>query len=397
MKETPSAVKLGIAHNMLTPEWPTTQKLKVRRRCCASLAACLLLTGVTMASSAGAPPPQDQVTVDNDGSVRVPAFSLPLSIYMSEESKRAYVSSRLSRPVTPASNDAKTLRVGLERKLEPLLARAEVVYPVDVSIENIGGVSAHIVVPRRGIAKQNERRVLINLRGGGMRYGTPSLGLLESMPIAAMMNIKVISVDYRQAPEAHFPAASEDVTAVYTSLLRHYQASNIGLYGCSSGGQLVAMSVAWFAKRHLPPPGAIGIFCSGAEYRIGGDSAFLAAPLIPDPGARVAVPPPRPNPPAMWDDAEYLGNVDWRDPLVSPVRYPESLARFPPTLLITGTRDFAMSSVIYTQAQLVKAGVDAELHVWDGMWHSFFINVDLPESREMYTVVGRFFDAHLGK
>src|SRR6516162_3074987 len=103
MKETPSAVKLGIAHNMLTPEWPTTQKLKVRRRCCASLAACLLLTGVTMASSAGAPPPQDQVTVDNDGSVRVPAFSLPLSIYMSEESKRAYVSSRLSRPVTPAS------------------------------------------------------------------------------------------------------------------------------------------------------------------------------------------------------------------------------------------------------------------------------------------------------
>jgi acetyl esterase/lipase len=46
---------------------------------------------------------------------------------------------------------------------------------------------------------------------------------------------------------------------------------------------------------------------------------------------------------------------------------------------------------------LVKAGVDAELHVWDGLPHAFWYNSDLPESREVYDVIARFFDRHFGK
>jgi len=40
--------------------------------------------------------------------------------------------------------------------------------------------------------------------------------------------------------------------------------------------------------------------------------------------------------------------------------------------------------------------VDTELHVWDGMWHSFFSDPDMPESREAYAVMVRFFDRRLG-
>jgi acetyl esterase/lipase len=73
------------------------------------------------------------------------------------------------------------------------------------------------------------------------------------------------------------------------------------------------------------------------------------------------------------------------------------LARFPPTLLITGTRAYDLSAVVETHRQLVKNGAEAELHLWDGMNHCFFFDVDLPESKEAYAVIARFFGKHLGK
>jgi acetyl esterase/lipase len=55
-----------------------------------------------------------------------------------------------------------------------------------------------------------------------------------------------------------------------------------------------------------------------------------------------------------------------------------------------------MSSAIYTHSQLVKLGVDADLHVWEGLFHGFFYNPDVPESRDAYNVIVKFFDRHLG-
>jgi monoterpene epsilon-lactone hydrolase len=89
--------------------------------------------------------------------------------------------------------------------------------------------------------------------------------------------------------------------------------------------------------------------------------------------------------------------VNENDPLVYPINSPKLLAKFPPSLLITGSRDFAMSSLFQTQRELVKQGVEVELHVWDGVPHSFFTNPDLPESKEVYDVIVRFFDRHLGR
>jgi acetyl esterase/lipase len=73
------------------------------------------------------------------------------------------------------------------------------------------------------------------------------------------------------------------------------------------------------------------------------------------------------------------------------------LAQFPATLLVTGTRDFLASPVIYAHSQLVKAGVDAELHFWEGMDRCFSFYVDLSKSKEMFEVTAKFFNAHLGK
>jgi len=86
-----------------------------------------------------------------------------------------------------------------------------------------------------------------------------------------------------------------------------------------------------------------------------------------------------------------------KDPLISPVDSPEVLAKFPPTLVVTGTRGFEMSSAVYTHSRLVKAGVDAELHVWEGLFHGFFYNADVPESKDCFNVILKFFDNHLAQ
>jgi len=55
-----------------------------------------------------------------------------------------------------------------------------------------------------------------------------------------------------------------------------------------------------------------------------------------------------------------------------------------------------LSAAVDTHRRLVRNGVEAELHVWDGLGHAFmFMNPQLPESREAHAVIAKFFVKHL--
>lgn len=336
------------------------------------------------------------VTVDNDGTVHVPAQSVPQSAYLSPEAK-AYVTQHLKDmqhlPPSPQGDRVPGF-------MEPYVERQKILFPVETSDTTIGGVHAVVYTPRNGISVHNKDLVLIELHGGGFSGCWPGCAELESMPITSLGRIKVIAVDYREGPDHKFPAASEDVAAVYREVLKTHRPQDVGLYGCSAGGMLTAMSVSWFQTHNLPRPGAIGIYCSGAGTPkgvsfMGGDAAYTAMPI----GEARVVPPPDSTPRKGHNSSAlgYLEGTDPGDPLVNPVNSAAVLSRFPPTLIITGTRDFALSGALYTDAQLSKAGVDAELHVWDGLFHGFFYNPDVPESRDAYAVMIKFFEKHLGQ
>jgi acetyl esterase/lipase len=325
-----------------------------------------------------------------DGSAHLPAMRVPASAYMSAESRATFIRVFAHpKAARPAQNDIKAMRAHDEEKNAPLVARAQVLYPVNIEARVIGGVRTEVITPKDGIAPANRTRVLINLHGGGFIWGEGNGAKTESIPIAGLGKITVITVAYRMAPEFKFPAASEDVAAVYRELLKEHKPSDIGIYGCSAGGILTAEAVAWFQKEKLPAPGAIGTFC-GSAASIHGDSSFLASPLVGEQAPKVAKNESR-------IDNPYLSEASPEDPLVFPVNSPQVLARFPPTLLVAGSRDPTLSSLFHVQSALSKAGVDAELHVWDGMWHAFFMDPDLPESHEVYTVVVKFFERHLGE
>jgi len=324
--------------------------------------------------------------VDSHGNVSVPAFVVPYSAYASPEAQRQFQRMLEQSRHAPGIGSIAASRAYYDRINTDRADRMKKLYPVKVHAETVGGVSTDVVLPAQGIAAGQRHRVLINLHGGAFLWGAHSGGLVEAIPLASLGRIKVVSVDYRQGPEHVFPAASEDVEAVYRALLKQYPARNIGIYGCSAGGVLTGEAVARIITKKLPVPGAIGTFC-GSISDLGGDSAYVAPVLSGD---------PPPAGPLKLADLPYFKGASASDPLVFPANSPALLAKFPPTLLITGSRDFTLSSVLHSQALLAAAGVDTELHVWDGMWHSFFSDPDMPESREAYAVMVRFFDRRLG-
>jgi monoterpene epsilon-lactone hydrolase len=349
----------------------------------------VLAAGTALAQDVSRPP---SVAIDSDGTVHVPPHAVPMSPLLSPEGK-AYVTEHLlnmQKPQMLVQQD------GTPPLLAGYLKRQHEVFAVERHDVTIGGVHAYEYLPRDGIAPQNRKRVLINLHGGGFSGCWPACAELESIPVAAIGHIRVVSLDYREGPKYRFPAASEDVAAAYRELLKTYRAQDIGIYGCSAGGMLTGMAVAWFQQHGLPRPGAVGLLCSGmtlASNGFGGDSAYTTAAI----GESRAPPPLAKSDTPSTSALGYLAGVSNTDPLAAPAISPQVLAKFPPTLVVTGTRGFELSSAVYTHTQLVKNGVDADLHVWEGLFHGFFYNVDVPESRDCFNVIVKFFDRHLGK
>jgi acetyl esterase/lipase len=83
------------------------------------------------------------------------------------------------------------------------------------------------------------------------------------------------------------------------------------------------------------------------------------------------------------------------DPSISPAAHPDVIAKFPPTLIITGTRAMDMSPAIVTNSQLLKAGVRSTLVVGEGMGHCYIYQSDLPEARDAYQLISTFFRENL--
>lgn len=383
-------------------------KSRASRVFAASLFAATLGLRAAASATETEPAPPSATESAQDGSLHVSAFDLPPSGFLGAETRAVLRRQRQELeelqevcPYAPPESEADVVaqRICAEKHYYPaLIARYRARYKVTIQPAAIAGVATEIVTAAEGTSTVNRDRVLINLHGGSFVYGGRWGGQVESIPIAALGKIKVVSVDYRMAPEHRFPAASQDVAAVYKALLTEYKPENIGIYGCSAGGFLTAQAVAWFLKEGLPVPGAIGMFCAGAWPSGGGDSEHLGAAIT---GARSATSTKKSSESLekssqFWKQHSYFKEEDIKDPLAFPGLDPQVMARFPHSLLIASTRDFLLSSVVITHAQLVRLGVKADLHIWEGLDHAFFFEPDLPESREVYDVVVRFFDAHLG-
>ena len=186
-------------------------------------------------------------------------------------------------------------------------AEARKLYPVNVEETSMAGVRTDIITPLTGAAG---KRVLINLHGGG--FNSDSGSLIEGVPIANLAKIKVVSVYYRLAPENPFPAAVDDVMAVYKELLKTSQARNIGIFGTSAGAILTCEVAVRLKQLGLPLPAALGVFSGLGDFSRPGDSWQMFT-LNGLPGRMEPI-----DPSHLPDDA-YVGKTDRKDPVLSPI------------------------------------------------------------------------------
>ncbi len=258
------------------------------------------------------------------------------------------------------------------------------VYPATVSSATMAGVPVRIITPPV-IGAGKSDRVLLNLHGGGFMVDSGSL--TETIPIANITQTKIVAALYRLAPENPFPAAVDDAIAVYKELLKTYKPKNIAIYGTSAGAILTAETAAKIKQLGLPMPGALGIFSGMGDFSRPGDSQAIFG--LEGLSGHLAVPAQGVQLP------EYVAKTDAKDPVLSPVY--SDLRGLPPTLFVTSTRDLLLSGTSILHQAFLKAGVDAQLVVFEGLPHAFWNNVDLPESRDADEIMAHFFDTHLGK
>ena len=354
------------------------------------LLASLLAASLPVASRAADPSMPPPPLLRADGSVQVPEHVYPMPGSFSPEAQHAFAD-YYARGGDPAfSGDIRNIRHIYDTLWAgPVLDRWKALYPVKAERTMIAGVTVDIVTPPNGVAADKRGKVLISLHGGGFTIGNGGPGgQVEAVPMAAIGGYKVIAVDYRQAPEAKYPAATDDAEAVYKALLKTYKPQDIGVYGSSAGGMLTAQLVARLMKSGLPLPGAIAIMAAGATKRGASDSSFWTLGLT---GASLKVPTERLNMPS------YFSPSDLADPDAAPAESPGMLAKFPPTLVLSSSRDAALGSALDTYAKLREAGVESSLYVRHGFGHGYFTQApEVPESIAAWREAIHHFDKYLG-
>ncbi len=251
----------------------------------------------------------------------------------------------------------------------------------------IGGVKAFILSPKV-IPAVNQNRLLVHVHGGGYVYNPGEAGTGEAALMAAYGGFKVISFDYRMPPDFPYPAAMDDAMAVWKAALTLQDPRNMAIFGTSTGGGMTLAMILRAKQEGLPLPAAIAPGTPWSDLTEAGDTyktnEWIDNVLVSYNGylSRAAL--------------LYANGHDLKDPQLSPIY--GDFTGFPPAILTSGTRDLFLSLTVLTHRKLRRAGVEAELQVFEGMSHAQY-NFDpyAPETKETFSEIARFFDKHLGK
>jgi epsilon-lactone hydrolase len=352
----------------------------------AVLAAFVIACGVVLAQSQSKDQTLDtailsdaplvpQMLVDDDGTVHLGPRTVPFPALASPEAKRAYVHRMLTRaqdaaakggPVSVRSADPVGPVEEWQKWSKPAALK---IYPVVEEDQKIGGVDVTIYSPKT-IPAQNRNKVAMEFEMDA-----------EAIAVASLGQMKVIKVNYRGGGPSF--AANQDIVAVYRELLKTYKPKSIGWFGASGGCTLAQTTILWLPDQKLPLPGAVGLgTCSGGSnpgdtrYTMNGLDPELSSTFQGRPPYRKAEPTKPGEPPATALDGDI----------------PKG---YPPAFLLCGARDMCLSQTVVLHRKLRNAGVEADLNVFEGMWHFFWVNPELPESHEAMTALASFFNHHL--
>ncbi|MEN3929858.1 alpha/beta hydrolase [Microvirga sp. W0021] len=258
---------------------------------------------------------------------------------------------------------------------------------VKVTQATIADVKVFIVTPDE-IAPENANRVLLHFHGGGYVLNPGEAATSEAIMVAGHSRIKVISVDYRMPPDFPYPAAMDDALAVYRQLVTQNEPARIGVFGTSTGGGMALALIHRIKTEGLLLPGAVAAGTPWSDLTKTGDS-YYSNDTVDNVLVRYEG--------WLGDAAKlYANGHDLKDPQLSPVYGDFSV--FPPTILVSGTRDLFLSNTVRVHRKLRNANISSDLIVFEGMSHAqYLFDANMPEAKEFLTEVDGFFNRHLKK
>jgi epsilon-lactone hydrolase len=270
-------------------------------------------------------------------------------------------------------------------ELRAAFAPAGRLYPVpdDVRVTEVdaGGVPAHwLTAPGADTG-----RVLLFLHGGGFELGSLRSDGELAARLGRASGMRVLFPEYRLAPEHPFPAAIDDVLAVWRWLRtdQGLSARSIAVAGDSAGGGLaVALLVATRDAGEALPSAAtlmsptVDLTSSGASMTERVDQDPFSTPAL-----------------LRQLASDYLAGADPKTPLASPLF--ASLSGLPPLLILVGTADLLLSDSERLAAAATEAGVDVTLEMDEGLPHVYPIMLGTPEAAEGTEQIGKFLRARV--
>jgi acetyl esterase/lipase len=283
----------------------------------------------------------------------------------------------------PQASDLTGWRAYIEKAnaaLTGFLAKDAKRYPASTLSHKLGSAPLYEIRPHNALT-ENEARAVLYFHGGGFVLGHGEAALYAAFKLASLTRMRTFSIDYRMPPDHPFPAGLNDAVEAYRWLLSRYAPEDIAFYGPSAGGSLVAACVLKARDAGLPLPAVCVIHAPVADLTESGDTFRTNAMLD------VVLKHGLASMPRL-----YAGEYDLRDPLVSPI-FGDYTKGFPPTILTSGTRDLLLSATVLLHRALRRAGVKAELHIFEAMPH--YINFDAPEASELMDEQIEFMRAHL--
>jgi monoterpene epsilon-lactone hydrolase len=325
-------------------------------------------------------------TVERAG-LNLPARTIPVPSTISAEAQAALAQgSPYGNRQAPPAHDKAAWRRHVEESnrglTEMMAAGAAGRQAPSVVALPLDSATLYEVAPVQ-LPANHEAFAILYVHGGGFTVGGGVAAAYPAMGIADLAQVKTFSIDYRMPPDFPFPAGLNDSVAAYRWLLTRYSPANIAIYGPSAGGGLAASLVLKARDIGLPMPAACVLHSPEADLTESGDT-FETNNGIDNILTRLTS-----------SIALYADGHDLSDPYLSPL-FADFSKGFPPALLSSGTRDLFLSNTVLMHRALRRAGVKAELHVWEAMSHGGFFGA-APEDHEVLAEQIRFIHEHLGK
>ena len=305
--------------------------------------------------------------------VSLPAREIPLPAAISDAAREVLSAGLPGDGVIPALDDHDAWRKLIAQRGEgaaamrgPLMDRLK----ADVEPREVAGVPVYVGRPR-GERLIDDRHVVFDIHGGALIFGGGESAVrFEAAAISLRTGRVTYALDYRVPPDGPYPAALDDCIAVYEALLGEHKAEDIVVSGTSAGGNLAAALLLRAKDEGMPMPAGAILLTPELDLTESGDSFHTLMGL--DTVLR--------NRLTEMNLYYAAGGADLTHPYLSPLL--GDVAGFPPTFLQAGGRDIFLSNAILMHRKLRRAGVRAELHVWEGMPHGGF-NGFTPEDREV--------------